>query len=109
MKYAALINAAEKALSSAKLLLENEATPINTIFRQYKLLQSLWMRMIEEASDSNMRKLEDLCVSLEMMVDRYADYLKAHPKPSSKEAENSDVDEEDIDAQIDAQEEEEDE
>lgn len=84
-KYGPLINAAYRAIDNAKTLLENEKTPFNAMYKQFKTLQSLWFRMIEESSDGN-RKLEDVCVDLELTIADCEKFLKEHaPKKEEKE------------------------
>lgn len=95
-QFDSLISAANKAIDTAYVLLENENTPFNTMYKQYKILQSFWFRVIEDASDTNVRKLEDLCVDLEEVVQRCEQWIKDNsptkkqPKPeeASEQADN---------------------
>ena len=84
-QFDALINAANKAMDNADVLLASSDTPFNAVYKQYKTLQSLWFRMIEEASDSNNRRLEDTCVDLEEYVARCEDWIKKN-SPNNKSA-----------------------
>jgi hypothetical protein len=84
-----LIVAANKAMDNATVLLENENTPFNAMYKQYKILQSLWFRAIEDASDTNNKWLEDLCVDLECMVQRCDAWLKEHAPSKQNDAVDS--------------------
>ena len=74
--YASLINAAQKAIDNAKILLSNENTPFNSMYKQYKSLQSLWFRMVEEASDAKSSKLEDVCIDLELTMAKCNEWIQ---------------------------------
>ena len=73
-----LIDAAYKAINNAHTLVENEHTPFNAMYKQYKSLQSFWFRVIEDAADSNSSKLEDLCVDLEEAMQDCKAWLGTH-------------------------------
>lgn len=88
--YSALINAAHKAIDNAQILLSNENTPFNSMYKQYKSLQSLWFRMIEEASESSSSRLEDVCIELELVMGKCNDWIQAN-SPTKKEQSNEDV------------------
>lgn len=75
-QFDSLIGAANKAIKSAKTLLNTENPPFNVMYKQYKTLQSFWFRVIEDASDVNNKRLEELCVDLEIMVDKYEHWIK---------------------------------
>ena len=86
----AFMSAANKAMNSAEALLENENTPFNAMYKQYKTLQSFWFRAVEDAADTNSKNLEELCVDLEAMVDRCEQWIKENSptraaKPQSEE------------------------
>lgn len=89
-QYDSLISAANKAIDTAYVLLENENTPFNTMYKQYKILQSFWFRVIEDASDSNVRKLEDLCVDLEEVVQRCEQWIKENSPTKNQQKPQSD-------------------
>ena len=84
-QFNSLISAAYKAISSAEALLESESTPFNAMYKQYKTLQSVWFRVIEDASDSNSSRLEDLCVDLEDTLQRCEQWIKEN-SPTKKQS-----------------------
>ena len=86
-----LINAATKALKNTDSLLQSSDTPFNVMYKQYKILQSLWFRVVEDASESNSKKLETLCIELEERVQECEDWIKEN-SPTKKHAEDEDVD-----------------
>ena len=75
-QFDALINAANKAIDNAYVLLDNKNTPFNAMYKQYKTLQSFWFRIIEDASDSNSKRLEELCMDLEDVIQRCDQWIK---------------------------------
>lgn len=83
-QFDSLINAAYKAIKNANALLENENTPFNVMYKQYKTLQSFWFRVIEDASDSSSKRLEELCVDLEDAVQRCEQWIKEN-SPTRKQ------------------------
>jgi hypothetical protein len=83
-QFDSLINAANKAIKNANALLENENTPFNVMYKQYKTLQSFWFRVIEDAADSSARRLEELCVDLEDVIQRCEMWIKAN-SPTKKQ------------------------
>jgi hypothetical protein len=87
-QFDSLINAANKAIKNANELLENENTPFNAMYKQYKTLQSFWFRVIEDASDSSSRRLEELCVDLEDVIQRCDQWIKEH-SPTRKQEQSS--------------------
>lgn len=84
-QFDSLINAANKAIDSANALLESDHTPFNAMYKQYKTLQSFWFRVVEDASDSNSRRLEDLCVDLEDVVQRCEQWIQENSPTKNKE------------------------
>lgn len=92
-QFDSLIGAARKAIKNANALLENADTPFNVMYKQYKTLQSFWFRVVEDASDSNSSRLEDLCVDLEDAVQRCEQWIKDNspnkPKSAQQEDESS--------------------
>lgn len=87
-KFGPLINAAYRAIDNANTLLENEKTPFNVMYKQYKTLQSLWFRMIEESSDGN-RRLEEVCVDLELTLSDCDKFLKEHAPKKEEDKEDT--------------------
>jgi hypothetical protein len=85
-QFDALINAANRALDNTDLLLNNPNTPFNVMYKQYKVLQSLWFRVVEDASDSNSKKLESLCVELEEYVQACESWIDEN-SPTKKQDE----------------------
>lgn len=75
-KYDSLINAANKAIKSANTLLESENPPFNVMYKQYKTIQSFWFRVVEDASDFNSSRLEDLCIDLECTMQQCENWIK---------------------------------
>lgn len=82
----ALIWAADKALKNTDTLLEGENIPFNVVYKQFKTLQSLWFRVVEDASESNSKRLEQLSIDLENAVARCEDWIKEN-SPLKKAAE----------------------
>lgn len=85
-QYDALIWAADKALNNTETLLEGENIPFNVVYKQFKTLQSLWFRVVEDASESNSKRLEQLSIDLENAVMRCEDWIKEN-SPLKKAAE----------------------
>jgi len=82
-----LMAAARRSIDNATALLESQNPPFNVMYRQYKTVQSLWFRVIEDASDSNSQRLEDLCVELESVSLRLEQWIKENsPSKPSKTA-----------------------
>lgn len=88
-QFDSLIGAANKAIKSARTLLETENPPFNVMYKQFKTLQSFWFRVVEDASDTNSKRLEELCVDLEEMLDKYERWIKEN-SPSKKQTEQTD-------------------
>ena len=85
----ALIIAANKAIDNAYTLTSTNSTPFNLVYKQYKVLQSFWYRVIEDASDSGNSKLEDLCVDLENAVIKCQDWIKLNSPVTKAENEQN--------------------
>jgi hypothetical protein len=83
-QFNSFVNAANKAMNSADALLENENTPFNAMYKQYKTLQSFWFRAMDDAAESNSKQLEELCVDLEDTVQRCEQWIKEHSPTKSK-------------------------
>lgn len=83
-QFDALMNAANRAIDNAYVLLDTKDTPFNVMYKQYKTLQSLWFRMIEDASDSGNGRLEDLCVDLEEVVQKCEVWIKENSPTAKK-------------------------
>lgn len=89
-QFDALINAANKAIDNAYVLLDNANTPFNAMYKQYKTLQSFWFRIIEDASDSNSKRLEELCMDLEDVIQRCDQWIKDNsPTKTTKQEEKT--------------------
>lgn len=84
-QFDSLILSAKKAIDNADKALEHEEPQFRVIYRHYKNLQSFWLRMVEEASETQSRRLEDLCVDLEMAVQKCEDWIKEN-SPKEDEA-----------------------
>ncbi len=63
------------------------------MYKQYKTLQSFWFRVIEDASDSNSKRLEELSIDLEEVLQKCDNWIKensptkAQPKESKEKSE----------------------
>lgn len=79
-KYDSLLAAANREMKNTDVLLSNDDTPFHVIYAQYKTLQSLWFRLVEDASISNSRKLEDMCVNLEEHVQTCKEWVDRNSK-----------------------------
>lgn len=91
-----LINVANKALDNTNTLLQSENTPFNVMYKQYKVLQSLWFRVVEDASETNSRYLETLCVSLEECVAKCEDWIKENSPTRKKEETKKNAEEKEV-------------
>ena len=89
--YASLINAAQKAIDNAEILLSNANTPFNSMYKQYKSLQSLWFRMVEEASEAKSGKLEDVCIDLELTMTKCSDWIQKNSPTKTEPKEESET------------------
>ena len=87
-QFDSLIGAAYKSIRNAEELLASKDTPFNAMYKQYKTLQSFWFRVVEDASDSNSRRLEELCVDLEDTVQRCEMWIKEN-SPNRKQEQTS--------------------
>lgn len=87
-QYDGLINAANKALKNTSMLLQGDGTPFNVMYKQYKIVQSLWFRVVEDASEANSKKLETLCIELETAVADCEEWIKNNsPTKKSEDSE----------------------
>lgn len=84
-QYNALINKAYKEIDNATTLLETSETPFNAMYRQYRKIQSLWFKIVEEASASNNSRLEDVCIDLEEAMNNCKDWIDKN-SPSNQQA-----------------------
>lgn len=82
-KFDALTNAANKAIDNAYTLTSSKDTPFGVVYKQFKTLQSLWYRVIEDAAETGNSRLEDLCVDLEQAVIVCQDWIKEN-SPNNK-------------------------
>ena len=87
-----IISASNRALETANLLLESNDTPFNVMYKQYKAMQSLWFRVVEEASESNSRKLESLSIDLEECIAKCEAWIENN-SPLNKQQEETEVQE----------------
>ena len=83
----ALIWAADKALKNTTTLLAGDDIPFNVVYKQFKTLQSLWFRVVEDASESNSKKLEQLSIDLENAVAKCEDWIKENSPLNKTEEE----------------------
>ena len=84
-QFDALISAANKAINNTEQLLQSNNTPFNVMYKQYKILQSFWFRVVEDASESNSKRLESLCIELEDYVQRCEDWIKENSPLKTKD------------------------
>lgn len=89
----ALLKRAQKYIDDAEVLLSNENTPFNTMWRYFKSMQSMWLRLIDESVENSSSRLEDMCVDLELTIEKVQKWITEHaptpetPKEESKEEE----------------------
>ena len=83
-RFDGVINAANREINKTNLFLQSQETPFNVMYKQYKTIQKLWLRMVEEAADANSRQLESLCIELEEYVQQCSDWLKEN-SPAKKQ------------------------
>lgn len=93
-QFDSLINAANKSIKNAYALLDGEDIPFNVMYKQYKTLQSFWFRVVEDASDSNSRRLEELCVDLEDVLGLCEQWIKDNSPTRKQEPADESVSEE---------------
>jgi hypothetical protein len=86
-QYDSLIKAANKAIKSAQALLDNDNTPFNAMYKQYRTIQSFWFRVVEDAAESQSKRLEELCIDLEYTLSRCEKWIKENSptKPTATE------------------------
>lgn len=84
-QFDALISAANKAINNTEQLLQSDSTPFNVMYKQYKILQSFWFRVVEDASESNSKRLESLCIELEEYVQKCEEWIEENSPLKSKE------------------------
>lgn len=90
-KFDALISAAYKAINSSQTLVENDNAPFNVVYKSYKTLQSFWFRVIEDASETNNSRLEDLCIDLEEAILECDKWIKRNSPTKPKEETENDA------------------
>ena len=91
-KFDALTNAANKAIDNAYTLTSSKDTPFGVVYKQFKTLQSLWYRVIEDAAETGNSRLEDLCVDLEQAVIVCQDWIKENSPNAKTNNENKETD-----------------
>lgn len=74
----ALIKRAQKYIDDAEVLLSNENTPFNTMWRYFKSMQSMWLRLIDESCENPSSRLEDMCVDLELTIEKVQRWINEH-------------------------------
>jgi hypothetical protein len=78
----ALLKRAQKYIDDAEVLLSNENTPFNTMWRYFKSMQSMWLRLIDESVENSSSRLEDMCVDLELTIEKVQKWINEHaPTP----------------------------
>ena len=87
----ALLKRAQKYIDDAEVLLSNENTPFNTMWRYFKSMQSMWLRLIDESVENSNGRLEDMCVDLELTIEKVQKWINEHaPATEQKTTENTD-------------------
>ena len=74
----ALLKRAQKYIDDAEVLLSNENTPFNTMWRYFKSMQSMWLRLIDESVENSNSRLEDMCVDLELTIEKVQKWINEH-------------------------------
>ena len=82
-----LFNAAYRNIDAADALIASDKTPFAAVYKQYKSLQSLWFRVIEESVDSNSSRMEDLSIDLEEAIQRVQTWINENSPTKNKESE----------------------
>lgn len=86
----ALLKRAQKYIDDAEVLLSNENTPFNTMWRYFKSMQSMWLRLIDESVENSSGRLEDMCVDLELTIEKIQKWINEHaPATEQKDAETN--------------------
>jgi hypothetical protein len=87
----ALLKRAQKYIDDAEVLLSNENTPFNTMWRYFKSMQSMWLRLIDESVENSSSRLEDMCVDLELTIEKVQKWINEHaPASDTTKTENAD-------------------
>ena len=82
----ALLKRAQKYIDDAEVLLSNENTPFNTMWRYFKSMQSMWLRLIDESVENSNSRLEDMCVDLELTIEKVQKWINEHsPTPETEQ------------------------
>lgn len=90
----ALIKRAQKYIDDAEVLLSNENTPFNTMWRYFKSMQSMWLRLIDESVENSNSRLEDMCVDLELTIEKVQKWINDHaPAQESSKEESQNIEE----------------
>lgn len=87
----ALLKRAQKYIDDAEVLLSNENTPFNTMWRYFKSMQSMWLRLIDESVENSNSRLEDMCIDLELTIEKVQKWINEHaPAADTTKAEGTD-------------------
>lgn len=84
-----LFNAAYRNIDSADALIASDKTPFAAVYKQYKSLQSLWFRVIEESVDSNSSRMEELSIALEEAIQRVQEWINKNSPTKDKDADST--------------------
>lgn len=88
----ALLKRAQKYIDDAEVLLSNENTPFNTMWRYFKSMQSMWLRLIDESVENSNGRLEDMCVDLELTIEKVQKWINEHaPETETKDTGDSEI------------------
>lgn len=85
----ALLKRAQKYIDDAEVLLSNENTPFNTMWRYFKSMQSMWLRLIDESVENSSSRLEDMCVDLELTIEKVQRWINEHAPAAPEQKEES--------------------
>lgn len=81
----ALINRAQKYIDDANVLLSNENTPFNTMYRYLKSMRSMWIRLVEESVDVSNSRLEEKCMDLELTIEKVQEWINTNSPLTQQE------------------------
>ena len=87
----ALLKRAQKYIDDAEVLLSNENTPFNTMWRYFKSMQSMWLRLIDESVENSNSRLEDMCVDLELTIEKVQKWINEHAPNTEQTKESVEV------------------
>ncbi len=81
----ALFNAAYRNIDAADALIATDKSPFPAVYKQFKSLQSLWFRVIEESVDTNSSRMEELSMDLEDAIQRCQAWINENSPTKDKE------------------------